>query len=396
MIGDRLRQRRKAFGMSLQNLADKLAEKDISITKAALSKYENNKSVPNAKILWNLSSVLDVNVEYFMTSKIVGIELQGFRRKTKLTKTRLDMILSYIKESIEKRIEIEDLLGIVASKNNALIKTRINTIEEAEGIAEDLRKKWGLGDRPIASVTDLFEDKGWYVLESIDDDDGFDGLAGVVVENGRSFVVSRKSISVDRKRMNFLHELGHQCIICNEEIEEKAAFRFAAAFLFPKERVFEEIGIKRKSLDLFELEALKEKYGLSIQAITYRLHDLNIISDSYYRFLFTAFRKNEFHKVEPGECPFDELPRTFSRMVHRAVGEKIIGEDKAIQLLPDFLNRSMKRKDHKYTDLKYLMELSEEERSRILEIAAEAARPLYAKDSDLSDFMIPGEVYDET
>ena len=83
-------------------------------------------------------------------------------------------------------------------------------------------------------------------------------------------------------------------------------------------------------------------------------------------------------------------------MVHRAVGEKIIGEEKAKQLLPDFLNRSMNRKDHKYTDLKYLMELSEDERSRILEIAAEAARPLYAKDSDLSDFMIPGEVYDET
>lgn len=53
----------------------------------------------------------------------------------------------------------------------------------------------------------------------------------------------------------------------------------------------------------------------------------------------------------------------------------------------------MKHVDKKYTDLKHLLELSVKERSRILETAAEAARPLYAKDSDLSDFMIPGEIY---
>ena len=53
----------------------------------------------------------------------------------------------------------------------------------------------------------------------------------------------------------------------------------------------------------------------------------------------------------------------------------------------------MKYMDHRFTDLKHLLELSDEERSRILETAAETARSLYDENTDLSDFMIPGEIY---
>ncbi|WP_425358486.1 ImmA/IrrE family metallo-endopeptidase [Thermosediminibacter oceani] len=67
---------------------------------------------------------------------------------------------------------------------------------------------------------------------------------------------------------------------------EKAAHRFAGAFLVPKKMVIQELGKKRHSINLYELHLLKHKYELSMQGWIYRAKDLNIISDKLAAELF--------------------------------------------------------------------------------------------------------------
>ena len=85
--------------------------------------------------------------------------------------------------------------------------------------------------------------------------------------------------------------------------EEKAAFRFAGAFLAPAPLVFREIGRKRYTVQLQELIILKKFFGMSIQALLYRMHDLEIINKSLYTHACIQINKLGFKKREPEPMP---------------------------------------------------------------------------------------------
>ena len=80
-----------------------------------------------------------------------------------------------------------------------------------------------------------------------------------------------------------------------------------------------------------ELIAIKETYGISIQAIMARAKDLEIISDSYY----VAFRKwiNK-NRTEEGLGNYigKEQSTRFKQLLFRATSEEIISMSKAANL----------------------------------------------------------------
>ena len=67
--------------------------------------------------------------------------------------------------------------------------------------------------------------------------------------------------------------------------EEKAAHRFAAAFLAPAECVRSEVGERRSRISIEELLLLKQRFGMSMQACAYRLKD----SERHQRVGFSQF-----------------------------------------------------------------------------------------------------------
>ena len=117
---------------------------------------------------------------------------------------------------------------------------------------------------------------------------------------------------------------------------EKTAFRFGAAFLLPAEELRQEIGEKRSRIQSKELQYLKWRYGMSIQAILYRLKDLRIITDSYYKQWCMKINKLGWKKREPIEIS-PEKPKRFHQQVFRALSEGLIEEREAEQLLNDTL-----------------------------------------------------------
>lgn len=394
MIGDKIKQRRLVLGFSLQELADQLTAKGEAITKAGLSKYENNKSMPKAKFIWNLAKVLNVSNDYFFSEDTLEIEWLAFRKNMSLPRKTEDMIKNYMFEYMQEYIRLESVVN-VNIENTDLKKKRINDIADAEKIADDLRTEWELNNWPIESLTQLLEEKGFYVVEYDVADKKFDGLSGIV--NKKSpLIVSRSNVSVDRKRLSLAHELGHHLIDIDKEYEEKAAYVFASALLIPSRSLIHEIGSRRKNIDLNELVLLKQKYGISIQALTKRCCTLGIISESLYKQMFIYFRKNYWHVTEPGRCYNNEDPVRFKKMVFRAYAEDLISKEKAGSILTEFNEMEKNTSPQAGWKWRDMSSMSRQERDTILRKAAEAAMVDYEVGSDLMSFTINGDIFDES
>jgi Zn-dependent peptidase ImmA (M78 family) len=114
---------------------------------------------------------------------------------------------------------------------------------------------------------------------------------------------------------------------------EKAADRFAGAFLVPAEKVVEALGSRRRSLEVYELYLLKQEFGLSIGGWSYRARDLGVIAQSTHSAFWRILVANGWDKLEPGDQYPSETPRLFEQTVYRALSEDLISESKAAELL---------------------------------------------------------------
>ena len=333
MIGERIKQARKASGLSMRALAER-----AEVSAMAISKYENNKSTPSSGVLIALAEQLGVNVEYFFRQAKVELRKVEYRKHSTLPKKTLSKIEGDVIEQIERYMELEELLPVNPISNFRAprgLPARINEYDAIEAIAVKVRKAWGLGDNPVPDLIDTLEERGIKIFQSnVLHNDKFDGLAAQV--NGAPVIVVGKDWPGDRQRFTLAHELGH--LMLSERLdksldEEKAANRFAGAFLVPASEVKKELGEYRNWLEPAELCMLKHSYGLSMRAWIYRASDLGILNTSASRKMWEYFHAKNWVKTEPGEQYPAENPKLFKQLVFHALAEDLIGDSKAAELL---------------------------------------------------------------
>ena len=178
-----------------------------------------------------------------------------------------------------------------------------------------------------------------------------DGLTARVRREERSVasvIVVNQGDWGERQRFTVAHELGHMVLDVVPKIDdEKAAHRFASAFLMPAETLRAEIGKHRKSMGWSELFDLKRIFGVSVQALTYRCKDLGIFGNSLFRLLFNEFTRRGWRSPpykEPWAMP-GEQPMRFKRLCFRALAEEAISEAKAAELLGHSVHELNRRMD---------------------------------------------------
>ncbi len=324
-IGSRIMRARKGANLSLRELAER-----VDLSAMMISKYENDQSVPDSEMLLRFANALAIKLDYFFRPDTFSVELLAYRKHAKLGKKQLEAIKMRIQDWLERYLLVEDLFP-QEKIHNVLPTYTVKTMEEVEAAAKNLRDEWHLGSEPIENLIQLLEDKSLKVgLVS-----GFDDFDACTYTFDDNWVIATKSeISGDRQRFNIAHELSHLVLNCHEDLNpEKAANRFAGAFLVPEEKAVYELGLYRSDLDVNELHLLKHKYGLSMQAWIYRAKDLGIISESAFRRLFKQFRTNYWHHEEPGEPYPSEKPLRMEKLVYRALAEDLITRSKAQALL---------------------------------------------------------------
>ena len=328
MMGERVEMARKMRGMSQQELA-----KQVGVSRMAISKYENDQNIPGSQRLLKLAQVLDVKVEYLLRPISAQLSVPVFRKKAALPKKQEKKVIHRTQDWIERYLQIESLFGIESKFERPDIDAKVEQIEDAERIAVDLREFWQLGLDPIDNMMDLLEEEGIKVWSIDQDLDYFDAAIMWVNEEAPVFVL-KDGVPGDRQRYNLAHELGHLILDLDEGIdEEKAAHRFAGAFLVPRSKVYEELGKNRRNISYQELLLLKHKYGLSMQAWIYRAKDLGVISESKFRMMFIDLSKKGWREIEPGDPVDSEKPGRMDQLVLRALAEGVITRSRAGELL---------------------------------------------------------------
>lgn len=335
-IGRRLKLARTASGLSRPGLSAAIGG---LATAQDIGRYECNESLPDSDILSALSATLEVSLDYLLGDQDIFLESIDYRKKSITRKRELARIETQILMLFERYLIVEEALGIPCmewDKPKGYPYPVHQRIEDADIAATGLRDNWGLGLNPIPNLVELLEKSGIKVLSfHLDSVDGLTAMLHIPGKRSAPVIVVNETAHGERQRFTLAHELGHLAMDVSEDLDkEKAAHRFAGAFLMPAEALRREIGKIRSSISYKELLYLKDMFGTSVQAITYRCKDLGIFSKSMCRGLFIEFAQLGWRKppYEPSSLASEE-PKRFKRLVFRALSENAITESLAAELL---------------------------------------------------------------
>jgi len=337
MIGKRLQLARKAAGMSLRDLEAKV---DKLVSAQALSKYERDEMMPGSDVLAAMARALNVPESYLLGQNDLTLESVEFRKNTITSKKEEASIKASVLSEVERYLEIEDFVGAESASWSRPRGSpyRVEEFADAELAAGRLRSAWNLGSDPIPDLTEFLEERGIKVIP-LKLGERVSGLMCVARRSKGEdvpIVIVNQEDTGERQRFTLAHELAHHVLEAPDGAKgEKLAHRFAGAFLMPAEIFWREVGKHREHISLGELLELKALFKTSIQAITYRLKDLQIIGEPLFKRLFDEFVQRGWRKppyAEPGAIP-REKPERFTRLCYRAVSEGAVSEAKAAELL---------------------------------------------------------------
>lgn len=337
LFATRFKSARLLNGFSLQDLADVLKEQGHSLTKQSLHRYEKGEVEPDSEITGWLSDALNVRPDFFTRTINVEIGAVEYRKLKSVASKEDDRIVEQTREYLSRYLELEEILALPVNFKNPLQGFKaVKAYEDVNEAAIQLRKKWILGDDPIANIVELLEDKHIKVVP-LDADMGFDGLQTTVNKTIPVIAYnSRKIVKPDRIRFTLLHELGHLLLqfdpaLTNKQVET-LCHQFAGAMLLPEKAIIRELGQHRTRLYMQELGHIKTQYGISMQAVVMRAKVCGIINDHYAKQFFFIMNNNGWKVDEPVDYNGAEKSNRFDQLLLLALAEEQISMSKAAAL----------------------------------------------------------------
>ncbi len=339
MIGNRLKRAREAMGLSLRDLE---AAIQTQVSAQAIGKYERDEMMPGSTILLALARLLKVSPEYLLSERVIELTGVDFRKASQAGAKEKRAVQSAVLDQVERYLELEELMpgadeSWVPPVGQAF---EVRRIEDAEQAAAALRDLWSLGMDPIPMMAELLEERGIKVI-ALDLPMNVSGSKGFVQrphEQDIPVIVVNKHHNGERQRFTLAHELAHLVLrfdALSHAAQEKAADRFAGAFLMAKEMVLRLLGEHRTSISLGELVELKKLFAVSIASIVVRCAQLGVLSQAGYGRLWVQIRSlgwNGAASTEPHALAA-ETPQRMERLCLRAVAEGAIAEPRAAELL---------------------------------------------------------------
>lgn len=331
IFAQRLKSARLLAGISQDALVDAM---DNMVSKNAISKYERGLMMPNSSVLIQMAKALDIKPDYFFRPISTEISNIEFRKRSSLGVKQINAIKQRVAESVERYLEIENLLQIKSTFVNPIKDMLINSFKDIDEVVNHLLTVWNLGFNALPNVIEMLESNEIKVLE-LDEDLAFDGLSGWA-NNTVPIIVINKKYTIERKRFTALHELGHLVLNLSPKLSDKEkeslCHAFAGAMLIPNATFIQEFGTKkRRGISIGELISIKETYGISIQAIMARAKSLGIIDENRY-IKFRKYISSNREEKDLGQYMGKEHSNRFLQLVYRAASEEVISLSKAANL----------------------------------------------------------------
>ena len=161
-------------------------------------------------------------------------------------------------------------------------------------------------DAPIANAVRAAEAAGVFVGTF---DPGAIPIQGFAYAAKTPMLMLSTKTSWSRRRFSVMHEVGHLVMhrTSSPEDREDHANRFAGAALIPRAAFWREFPRPiNRQFDWAALIALKQRWGLSLQAIIHRAYDLGMIDAIQYRTANIHIANYGWKTVEPAELECEE------------------------------------------------------------------------------------------
>jgi Zn-dependent peptidase ImmA (M78 family)/transcriptional regulator with XRE-family HTH domain len=329
--GARLQIAREFRELTQKTLADK-----VSASPALISLCEAGIKSPSLDLVQAFGEVLGFEPEFFSheVGDLFHEEQCSFRHrrsaqervkaKIRAHATLIGMVIGRLKSLL--RFPSQDIPCFPLSRGTA---------SEVEEAAESCRKHWKLGiDGPLMQVGRVFERAGVVIVPHLVNTTKIDAFSRC----GPTAVIFLNKTIKSPSRWNFdiCHEGGHLVMhggIQTGSIEtERAADRFASAFLMPK-RAFSRDFSMGDAADWKHIFAMKRRWNASAAAIVRRAFDLGLIDAVRYR---KAYKQMSFQKWtvkgEPEEPAFQEPELLADALISLGTRVKVTIDDLRQQL----------------------------------------------------------------
>jgi Zn-dependent peptidase ImmA (M78 family)/DNA-binding XRE family transcriptional regulator len=305
---------REVRGLSQKELADAMG-----IQQGTLSKIENGILDPTEH-LNKIFSELDFPQSFFCRETKLFREAAHFYRK-KIVIPKKEILQANARVNIFN-LNVEKLLSSVEIPLENLPKWDVDIKGTPSKYAQFLREYWKIPKGRLDNLTDKLEDNGILVVHLDLGSKKLDGLS-IYTEKNQAIIFVNKHLKGDRLRLTIAHEVGHLGMHFAQMVDqirdvEKEAFEFASELLVPAV----EIKPQLTRLNLEKLADLKRYWKVSMAAILKKSYEMDLITDSNYRYLWSQMRANNFHVEEPRELDVPvERPQLVKEIIDMHLNE---------------------------------------------------------------------------
>lgn len=290
IVGTKIRKLREEIKLTQKELA-----KSVGLSSEFISRLELGRRAPSLESLSSIAKFLKKDISYFIVEKKESFSLllrgEGLDKKAK-------RVLKKFQRSCKDYLELEESTGRLP--NLAPIYTNIT----AERMAEQERRRLGLGNEPVRNIFSLLEFNGLRILRlPVPEDSKISGVYIFVELKQAAFALVDSSQTLGRQVSTAAHEYGHYLkhrydgpVVDNPDIfideylslyhpRERFAQKFAAYFLMPRDKVKEiiEKDIQKSRLNFEDVLYLKHYFGVSTLAMLQTLRDMEYISPTRFK-----------------------------------------------------------------------------------------------------------------
>jgi Zn-dependent peptidase ImmA (M78 family)/DNA-binding XRE family transcriptional regulator len=253
----------------------------LGFEEKTIRRFENEAFVPPPETLAAIARVLDFPEEFFFGHDMdeLPIDAASFRS--------LKAMLARERNAALAAGSIAFLFDDWISKQFGLPEPDLPDLKEditPESAAKLVRQMWSLGDRPIKNMVHQLEAKGVRVFSLCENTKSVDAFS--VWRRSVPYVFLNTFKTAERSRYDAAHELGHLVLHKHGgpsgggNDAELQANNFASAFLMPRADVLAKIP---RVTSLNQIVQAKNIWHVSVAALNYRLHKLEITTDWQYR-----------------------------------------------------------------------------------------------------------------
>lgn len=331
IIPSQLRRAREALQLTLEQVAS-----ELEVAPQDVADWESGSSEPPLGCLESLARLYGRDVDYFLGDTPPPPEKVEFRAPgdgpfSALSK-EAKAVVGRFYELCRRSLELESLLG----KVRELELPYFPPSAPPTRAAAVLRRSWQIGAKPIRNLAELVDGKGFRIFEMRIPNDEFSGLSIWHSDYGPCVLLNAGDVR-GRKNFTLAHELAHliyrhgssACRIPVKLVEslnrlERKANEFAVELLLPGRKV--EVDFAARGLSetpsARELSPMYSKWGVSLQAMGYRLERLGLVrrghTDNLVESRPAHFRRPKTPKWQR------QLGKTFVETAFEAYDKKLV------------------------------------------------------------------------